>query len=141
MTCEIEPDKINKIFDTEKNINNLKIILANEATRILHGEKASKKAEQTAKDTFKDGGLSLDLPEIKIKSTEINKGVKLLDFLSKNKIMSSKSEARRVIANKGLKINNVVVVDDNQILQQEDFKEKIVKISYGKKKHYLIKII
>ena len=55
--------------------------------------------------------------------------------------MSSKSEARRVIANKGLKINNVVVVDDNQILQQEDFKEKIVKISYGKKKHYLIKII
>jgi tyrosyl-tRNA synthetase len=138
---EIEPDKINKIFDTEKNINNLKIILANEATRILHGEKASKKAEQTAKDTFKDGGLSLDLPEIKIKSTEMNKGVKLLDFLSKNKIMSSKSEARRVIANKGLKINNVVVVDDNQILQQEDFKEKIVKISYGKKKHYLIKII
>jgi len=138
---EIEPDKINKIFDTEKNINNLKIILANEATRILHGEKASKKAEQTAKDTFKDGGLSLDLPEIKIKSTEINKGLKLLDFLSKNKIMSSKSEARRVIANKGLKINNVVVVDDNQILQQEDFKEKIVKISYGKKKHYLIKII
>ena len=71
----------------------------------------------------------------------MNKGVKLLDFLSKNKIMSSKSEARRVIANKGLKINNVVVVDDNQILQQEDFKEKIVKISYGKKKHYLIKII
>ena len=83
----------------------------------------------------------MDLPEIKIKSTEINKGVKLLDFLSKNKIMSSKSEARRVIANKGLKINNVVVVDDNQILQQEDFKEKIIKISYGKKKHYLIKII
>ena len=42
--------------------------MANEATKILHGEQASKKAEQTAKDTFESGGLGADLPEIKIKS-------------------------------------------------------------------------
>ena len=138
---EIEPNEIENIFDKEKNINNLKIILANEATRILHGEIASKKAEQTAKETFEGSGLGLDLPEIKIKSSEINSGIKLLNFLSENKIMSSKSEARRAIANKGLKINNIVVDDENKILLKDDFKGKILKISYGKKKHYLIKII
>jgi len=138
---EIEPHKINNICDKEENINNLKIVLANEATKILHGETASKKAEQSAKETFEFGGLGSDLPEIKIKSSELNNGISLLDFLSKNKIMSSKSEARRAIANKGLKIDNAVVLDVNKVLQKIDFKEKIAKISYGKKKHYLIKII
>jgi tyrosyl-tRNA synthetase len=72
---EIESNEINNICNKEKNINNLKIILANEATKILHGEIASKKAEQTAKETFESGGLGSDLPEIKIKSSEINKGL------------------------------------------------------------------
>jgi tyrosyl-tRNA synthetase len=138
---EIEPDEINNICDKEKNINSLKIILANEATKILHGETASIKAEQTAKETFEGSGLGSELPEIKIKSGLINSGINLLDFLSDHKIMPSKSEARRVIANKGLKINNIVVADKNKILQNVDFKEKILKISFGKKKHYLIKII
>jgi tyrosyl-tRNA synthetase len=82
-----------------------------------------------------------DLPEIKIKTNEIIKGIGLLDFLSNSKIMSSKGEARRAIANKGLKINSIVVSDENKILQPSDFKEKVLKLSYGKKKHYLIKII
>jgi len=138
---EIEVSEINDICDKEKNINNLKIILANEATKILHGETASRKAEQTAKETFEGSGLGVDLPEIKLKLNEINKGINFLDFLSTNKIMTSKSEARRAIASKGLKINNIVVNDENKIIQLEDFEEKVLKISYGKKKHYLIKII
>jgi tyrosyl-tRNA synthetase len=138
---EMDSDKINNICEKEKNINNLKVILANEATKILHGEIASQKAEQTAKETFEGGGLGIDLPEIQIKSSKINKGINFLDFLSENKIMSSKSEARRAIANKGVKIDNVVVVDENKTLKPNDFKEKILKISYGKKKHYIIKII
>ncbi|MDC0512031.1 tyrosine--tRNA ligase [bacterium] len=138
---DMEPSEINKIYNKEKNINNLKIILANEATKILHGVTASKKAEETAKKTFESGGFGSELPEIKIKSNELDKGINLLEFLSKNKIMSSKSEARRAIINKGLKINNIVVDDENKILKLKDFKEKIFKISYGKKKHYLIKVI
>ena len=138
---EIDPKEINSIFNNEKNINNIKIILANEATKILHGEVASKMAEQTAKETFEGTGLGSGLPEIEIKSNEIKKGISFLDFLSKNKILSSKSEARRAIFNKGLKINNTVVVDENKKLQFSDFKENIIKISYGKKKHYIIKIV
>jgi tyrosyl-tRNA synthetase len=83
---EIDSNEINRICEKEKNINNLKIILANEATKILHGESASQKAEQTAKETFESGGLGIDLPEIQIKSSEIKNGINLLDFLAKNKL-------------------------------------------------------
>ncbi len=138
---EIDPDQINQICNKEKNINKLKEILANEATKILHGEKASKKAEESAKDTFARGGLGSSLPEIHVNSSELKKGINLLDLLSENEIVPSKSEARRVIANRGLKINNVVVADEKKIINTTDFKEKNLKISCGKKKHYLVKII
>jgi tyrosyl-tRNA synthetase len=138
---EISPSEIDNIITKEQNINNLKILLANEATKILHGETASNKAEQTAKETFEGGGVSLNLPEIKIKPSEIKNGINFLNFLTKNNILSSKSEARRVIGNKGLKINNIVILDENKMLQLKDFNKNILKISYGKKKHYIVKII
>ena len=138
---ELKPNEINNMCNKEKNINNLKIILANEATKILHGEVASNKAEQSAKETFVAGGLGSDLPEIKIKAIEVGEGINLLEFLSKNKIMTSKSEARRTILNKGLKIDNLIVNNENKILKLSDFKKNILKISHGKKKHYIIKII
>tara|TARA_Y100000591_G_C21823935_1_gene695369 strand:- start:1328 stop:2119 length:792 start_codon:yes stop_codon:yes gene_type:complete len=138
---EIEQSKIDEIYNESTNINKLKILLANEATKILHGEPAAKKAEQTAKETFEGKGLGLDLPEIKIKSSEVQRGLKLLDFLSKNNIMSSKSEAKRAILNNGLKINNILVNDEKKIIELNDFRSGILKISYGKKKHYQIKIV
>ena len=138
---EIQPKELNEIFNREKNINNLKILLANDATKILHGETASKKAEKTAKDTFEGRGLGSGLPEITIKSNEVKKGINILDFISNNKILSSKGEARRMIANKGFKIDGIVIEDEKKIIQLNDFKNNILKLSYGKKKHYLVKII
>ena len=130
---KIETSEIEELCKKEKNINNLKIILANEATKILHGETASKKAERTSKDTFGGVGISLNLPEIKIKFEHIKNGINILDLLSNSKIVSSKSEARRVIANKGIKINDVIETNDKKIIKSLDFNEKILKISFGKK--------
>ena len=138
---EIEPEKLRKIFTDEKNINNLKILLANEATKILHGNNESKKAEQTAKDTFEKGALSKNLPEIKIKLIELEKGISIVDLIAKHKILSSKSEARRAIINKGLKIDDIVIEDQKKILVIKDFKENRLKLSYGKKKHFLLRVI
>ena len=138
---EIEPAEINNLCEKETNINKLKIILANEATKILHGKNASVKAEQTAKETFEGKGFSKNLPEIRVTNIDVKKGINLLDFLSKNKIMLSKSEARRLIGNKGLKINNILIVDEKKMLTENDFKDGILKISCGKKRHYLVKII
>tara|TARA_B100000886_G_C20424974_1_gene493494 strand:- start:2779 stop:4017 length:1239 start_codon:yes stop_codon:yes gene_type:complete len=137
---DIKTEEIENICDKEKNINKLKILLANSATRILHGKKASLKAEQSAKATFEGGGVGTDLPEIKIKYSDIISGINLLDLLSNSNITSSKSEARRTIGNKGLKINNIVISDDKKILKPKDFKDKSLKISIGKKKHFLIKV-
>tara|TARA_Y100000591_G_C21843817_1_gene707405 strand:- start:2188 stop:3426 length:1239 start_codon:yes stop_codon:yes gene_type:complete len=137
----IEVDEINNIIEKERNINNLKILLANEATKILHGVEATRRAESTAKDTFVGGGLGSNLPEIKISINEVQKGISLLDFLSKNNIMTSKSEARRAIANNGVRINNKLVNDEKKIIRNDDFEEKTLKISFGKKRHYQVKII
>ena len=138
---EIDTLKIDEICNEEQNINQLKIILANEATKILHGVKAAKNAEKTAKDTFEGKGYGLNLPEIPVKEKEIDQGINLLSFLSKNKIMSSKSEARRAIINNGLKINDILIKDEKKIIIISDFRNKIMKISHGKKRHYLVKII
>jgi tyrosyl-tRNA synthetase len=138
---EIELEKLKNIFHEEKNINNLKILLANEATKILHGNEASIKAEQTAKNTFEKGSLSEGLPELKIKLKELEKGVNIIDLIANNKILSSKSEVRRAIMNKGFKLDDVVINDQKKILGTKDFKKNILKLSYGKKKHFLIKII
>jgi len=139
---EIKSDKVNLLIESEKNINKLKILLANEATKILHGEAAAKKAEKTAKETFVSGGFGSNLPEIKIKKDDLNRGIKILDLLVLNKVMSSKSEVRRAVKSNALKINNEVLTDENKMISKIDFaSDKVLKISFGKKKHYLIKII
>ncbi len=135
---------LNEIIDLEtkeKNINNLKIVLANEATALLHGKKKSKDAENTAKETFEQGGIGKNLPVIKIKKHALINGINVLEFLSFTKIMSSKSEARRAIENKGVKIDDITLSNIDKILSYEDFgKNNSIKISFGKKKHFLIQL-
>ena len=58
-----------------------------------------------------------------------------------NKIMTSKNEVRRAINNNGIKVNNILVDDENKIINLPDFQEESMKISHGKKKHYLFKVI
>ena len=138
----IEPKEIEKLINNEKNINKLKILLANKATALMHGVSAAKKAERTAKETFETGGISKDLPEIKITKNNLNKGIKILDFLTDNEITSSKSEARRSIKGKAIKINDKIILEENKVIMFNDFEDqKFLKVSFGKKKHYIIKII
>jgi len=137
---EIETKDLEETIKDEKNINNLKILLANEATKILHGEKNSKEAEKTAKETFEGSGIGKNLPEILLKKKQITNGMQILDLLVNDKIFKSKSEARRAINEKGIKINDQVVVDEKKIISSSDFNDDILKISHGKKRHFLVKI-
>ena len=130
---EIDHQEINRLCKEEKNINTLKILLANNATKILHGATAANKAEKTAKETFEGKGLSVNLPEVNVDLEEVKKGINLLSFLSNNQIVSSKSEARRLIENKGLKINDILVDDVHKNIELENFNNKVLKISLGKK--------
>ena len=139
---DISSKKIDILINDETNINKLKVLLANEATKILHGKSAAEKSEKTAKETFEIGGMGKELPEIKIRENDIKKGIQLVELLSSYKILSSKSEARRAIKGKAIKLNNETLIEENKIVNINDFKkDKILKISFGKKKHYLVKII
>ena len=139
---EIEINKINKIILQTKNINELKIILANETTKILYGEKIASECKITAEEIFTGSGVGKNLPEIKISKSLFISGISILDLLSESKILFSKSEARRAIQNKGVKINDELIEDSKAIINLSYFKdENYIKISFGKKKHYLIKYI
>jgi len=138
---EIDVDEIEKISKRETNINNLKILLANEATKILHGEDRANDSEKTAKETFVGKGIGKNLPESLIERSKLENGIHIIDLLYENKIMSSKSEIRRAINEKGVKINDILVVDEKKIIGLKDFEGSgCVKISHGKKKHFIIKI-
>ena len=127
-------------LEEKKDINELKITLANETTKILHGKVHSSRAEKIAADVFKFRKINENLPSKKILRKDIETGIKLLELLVDNKIMSSKSEARRAINNNGVKVNDLLVEDENKKLELSDFKDENLKISFGKKKHFLFKI-
>ena len=139
MFTDISLRKIDEI--SNKNVNELKIILANEATSMLHGKAASKKAEQTAKKTFVSGSIGKDLPTIKINKTGIQVGINIVDLVVLSNLINSKSEVRRTMKNRGIKINNEIIEDQNLIISLNHFENKnFLKLSLGKKKHVIIKM-
>jgi tyrosyl-tRNA synthetase len=138
---EISVDELEKISNDEKNINNLKVLLANEATKILHGEKKAKDSEKTSKVTFEGKGVGKNLPETLIKKSLLKNGIHIIDLLYNSKIFNSKSEVRRAINEKGIKLNDTLVDDEKKIISLGDFKENnYIKVSHGKKKHFIIKL-
>ena len=139
MFTDMELNKIEEIKDRE--INDLKVLLANEATSMLHGKKAAQKAEETAKKTFGKGSFGDDLPTINLSKSNIDKGINIIELVLLSNLLSSKSEVRRSIKNNGIKINNNPVADDKIDIKSKDFNsENILKLSFGKKKHVIFKI-
>ena len=140
MFTDLELEKIDKIKND--NINHLKILLANEATSMLHGKVAAKKAQDTAKNTFENRSIGDDLPTIKIKKEKIINGINIIDLVVDSNLLSSKSEVRRTIKNKGIKINNKAIENDQVKIDLNSFNnENFIKLSHGKKNHVIIKII
>jgi len=138
---EIEIDKLSNRIDNEKDINKLKILLANEATTIMHGPKAAKDSEQTAETTFVQGGIGKNIPEKKMSKNSISKGINIIDLIFQNELSTSKSEARRILKNNGIKINDKVVDDDKKVVGINEFEGKdYIKLSVGKKIHLKVTI-
>ena len=137
---DIDLEKINLIKNDD--INELKIILANEATTMLHGKLAASKALETAKKTFEGRSIGEDLRSVEVSKKQIDNGINLIDLVVTSKLLTSKSEVRRTIKNKGIKINNKTVDDERLIISLKYFSNKnFLKLSYGKKKHIIVKII
>tara|TARA_B100000945_G_scaffold289323_1_gene262302 strand:+ start:1141 stop:2382 length:1242 start_codon:yes stop_codon:yes gene_type:complete len=139
---EIEFNSLKEKIDSENDINKLKILLANEATSILHGSKAAKESEQTAKETFVMGGLGKNLPEKKISKKIISQGINIIELVFNNGLVKSKSEVRRLLKNNGIRINDKIVSDDKKIINSDDIvNDNYIKLSVGKKTHLKVTVV
>ena len=124
--------------DSLKNINDLKIKLANEVTAMLHGIESSRKAEKAAKQVFENKGLSEDMPTLNLSNKDVQNGVLLSDLIVQMKYANSKSESRKLIRGKGVKLNGKIVNDELKILDHAQITQFQNVISVGKKKHFKI---
>ncbi len=124
-----------------ENINQLKILLANKTTEMLHGKKAAENSEQAAKEAFSGSLLGANLPSIKIKNKDLNKEMNIIDLVILSKLENSKSEIRRLIKGSAIKINNKIISDEKLIIEEKLFNKNYLKLSIGKKRHLKIELI
>lgn len=130
-------DEIRRLENLQdQEINEAKKILAFEATRICRGENEAKLAAETAVQVFEQGLAGGELPSIKV---EIIEGMSALDAFVQIGFVESKGEARRLIKQSGLKINDEIIADENYKFSAKDIIDGQVKLSQGKKKHGLLK--
>ncbi len=137
MFTDLSLDGINNLKD--KNINELKILLANNATEMLHGKKEAEKSAKLARSTFKENSSGENLPAIKVKNDILSKNIiELISFVNKD---ISKSEIRRLIKSNAIKIDNKNIQDEKYIVDPILFSDKgFIKLSIGKKKHFKITV-
>jgi tyrosyl-tRNA synthetase len=126
------------------DINEAKKVLATEATALLHGREAAELAAETARKTFEQGTLAESLPTIEIASDVLKSGLGVLAAFGPDyaKLVPSSSEARRQIKSGGLRVNDEAVSDERGTLSLSDVTaEGVIKLSFGKKKHVLLRAV
>ncbi len=132
---------VNEIENLKSNnINDLKILLANKTTEMLHGKKEAINSEKIAKETFVANSSGSNLPSIKIDKAVLQKKITIIDLVIFSKLENSKSEIRRLIKGKAIKINNKSINSDNFLIESSLFNENYLKLSIGKKRHIKIEI-
>jgi len=138
---ELPIDEVKRLGALEgADINEAKIILANEATTLCHGSEAAKEAMQTAQQTFASGGgVSDGLPQAEI-SAQMAADMDMVAALKAVDFAASNGEARRLIRGGGARLNDTQITDEDHRLTAADFVDGKAKISAGKKRHALLVI-
>ncbi len=122
-------------------VNEAKKVLATEATALVHGREAAEAAAQTARQTFEQGGTAADLPTVTIGKDELAAGLGVLNAFVRAGLVPSTGEARRQVQSGGLRVNDQPVTDARQVLNEADaINDGAVKLSFGKKKHVLLRV-
>ncbi len=136
---DISVDEINNM--EERDINKCKILLANKTTELLHGKEESMKSEKIAKEIFSENSLGSNLPSKKLHKSLLQNDMNIIDLVIFSKFEISRSEVRRLIKGKAIKINNKIIEDEKFKISENIFVEKYIKLSIGKKRHIKIELI
>ena len=130
MLTFLSPDKIKELCNVEgEKINEAKKILAFEITKLIHGEEEAKKAEEASNALFSGSGNLDNMPSTKIENTNIS----ILDALLLAGLVPSKGQARTLINQGGISLNDEKVTDVNLFLSDDDFKDGYAILKKGKK--------
>jgi len=126
------------------DVNEAKKVLATEATALLHGRAAAEEAAETARKTFEQGALAETLPTVEITAGLLDAGLGVLTAFGPEyaRLVPSTSEARRQVKGGGLRVNDRAVTDERGVLRASDLTpEGVIKLSFGKKKHVLLRAV
>ena len=118
-------------------INEAKIVLANEVTTLCHGREAAEAAEATAREVFEKGGTGEDLPTLQLTPDEIGDGISVVQLITRSGLTKSGKEAKRLIADHGARLNDEPLTDAGLMIDAAALAEPI-KLSAGKKRHALV---
>ncbi|WP_225026549.1 tyrosine--tRNA ligase [Xinfangfangia pollutisoli] len=132
-----ECDRLGALQGAE--INAAKVLLANLATGLLHGEAAAQAAEATARDVFEKGGIGEDLPTVRLAPSELAEGIGIVQLFVRAGLVGSGKDAKRLIAEGGARMNDEPVLDAGLRLGAGEFAEP-VKLTAGRKRHALVVI-
>ncbi|WOI33945.1 tyrosine--tRNA ligase [Tritonibacter scottomollicae] len=133
-----ECDRLGALQGSE--INEGKIILANEVTTLLHGAEAAKAAEATAREVFEKGGVGDDLPTLSLSAAELGDGMSIVQLIVKSGLAKTGKEAKRLIAENGAKIDDAPLTDAGMMIDAAALASPI-KLSAGKKRHALVQLV
>ncbi len=125
---------------TDKDLNEAKKRLAYEVTQIVHGKATADAIKKQTEDLFENGGRSDDMATTKITLDALTAGISILDLLVAATLTTSKGEARRLIAQKGIYLNDQVIEDPFYTLAEKDFTEDEAFLRKGKKIHHRISL-
>ena len=122
------------------DINSIKERLATEVTALCHGRDAAEIAKSTAKKVFQEGSIGESLPTVVLDQSDIDNNISLVQLFIKTGLATSGKEVKRLIASGSTKVNDLVFTDSNtRILDITDL--KFVKLSVGKKRHAIVKVM
>jgi tyrosyl-tRNA synthetase len=132
--------RLEKLAGTK--INDAKVVLANEATRLCHGDAAQAAAAETARRTFAEGAAGDQLPTIEVPSAELDAGIPAFELFRRAGLVESNSEARRLIKGGGARLNNRPIDNEMRPVTANDQDASgTIKLSAGKKRHALVRAV
>ena len=138
---ELRESEITKLEALEgSEINQAKIILANEITSLCHGADAARQAEQTARQSFSQGVIAEGLPSLDIDMANMA-SLSVIDAFVQSGLAASKGEVRRLIRGGGARLNNQPITDEDRLFFVDDFDaDGRAQIAAGKKRRAILQL-
>ena len=122
------------------HLNEAKIILANEVTKLCHGKVNADDAFKTSKAVFEENIGGSNLPTIEIKASDCSENITITQLMTISGIVKSGKEARRLIADNAVKLDGKLIHDITEKYEKTQF-TRPQQISIGKKKHFNLIIV